>query len=152
MLDVVDLSVRFLSRPDKYAVDGVSFHMEDGEILGLVGESGCGKTTLARTILGMMHDYTGQVIHHSKRPQMVFQDPFSALNPARTIGWILEEPLKIYGKYDARERKRRVEEMRRRARQSAGEPEEPAPLPETEPAAGEGLTLPLAAALAWLLR
>ena len=47
---------------------------------------------------------------------------------------------------------RRVEEMRRRARQSAGEPEEPAPLPETEPAAGEGLTLPLAAALAWLLR
>ena len=47
---------------------------------------------------------------------------------------------------------RRVEEMRRRARQSAGEPEEPAPLPETESAAGEGLTLPLAAALAWLLR
>ncbi len=47
---------------------------------------------------------------------------------------------------------RRVEEMRRRARQSAGEPEEPVPLPETEPAAGEGLTLPLAAALAWLLR
>ena len=47
---------------------------------------------------------------------------------------------------------RRVEEMRRRARQSAGEPEEPASLPETEPAAGEGLTLPLAAALAWLLR
>lgn len=47
---------------------------------------------------------------------------------------------------------RRVEEMRRRARQSAGEPEEPVPLTETEPAAGEGLTLPLAAALAWLLR
>ena len=47
---------------------------------------------------------------------------------------------------------RRVEEMRRRARQSAGEPEEPASLPETEPAVGEGLTLPLAAALAWLLR
>ncbi len=69
------------------------------------------KTTLARAILGMLGGYSGQIIHHSRRPQMIFQDPFSALNPARTVGWILEEPLRIYGKYDAAERRCRVEEM-----------------------------------------
>ena len=95
----------------RQVLNHVSFDIHSGEVLGLVGESGCGKTTLARTILGMMTDYTGEVIHHSKRPQMVFQDPFSALNPAHSIGWILEEPLKIYGKYDAKERRRRVGEM-----------------------------------------
>ena len=89
----------------------VSFTIGRGEILGLVGESGTGKSTLAKTILGMVPDYTGQIIHHTKRPQMVFQDPYSSLNPARTVGWILEEPLRIYGKYDAPERKRRVADI-----------------------------------------
>jgi peptide/nickel transport system ATP-binding protein len=89
----------------------VSFDVRRGEILGLVGESGTGKSTLARTILGFVKPDAGEVRHYTKRPQMIFQDPYSSLNPAYTVAWILEEPLRIYGKYDAPERKRRVREM-----------------------------------------
>ena len=89
----------------------VSFDVRHGEILGLVGESGTGKSTLARTILGMVKPDAGEVIHYTKRPQMIFQDPYSSLNPAYPVSWILEEPLRIYGKYDAAERKRRVREI-----------------------------------------
>lgn len=81
-----------------------------GEVLGLVGESGSGKSTLAKSILGMT-EYQGEIVHHSRRPQMVFQDPYSSLNPAFSIRRIVEEPLRIYGKYSAAERKRRAEEM-----------------------------------------
>jgi len=89
----------------------VSFDLYRGEILGVVGESGSGKSTLAKTILGMVPDYTGTYTHYTKRPQMVFQDPSSSLNPGRTVGWILEEPLRIYGKYDESERIRRVKDI-----------------------------------------
>ena len=89
----------------------VSFDVHRGEILGLVGESGTGKSTLAKTILGMVRPEAGQVIHYTKRPQMIFQDPYSSLNPAYPVEWLLEEPLRIYGKYDGPERKRRVREM-----------------------------------------
>lgn len=91
-------------------VKDVSFDLHRGEILGLVGESGCGKSTLSKAILGML-PYQGEIVHFSKRPQMVFQDPYGSLNPAKTVGWIVEEPLRAFGKYDARERKRRVLDM-----------------------------------------
>ncbi len=95
------------------ALDDVSFHVARGEILGLVGESGCGKSTLSKAILGMLDSaqVTGEIRHFTKRPQMIFQDPFGSLNPAKTVGWIVEEPLRAYGKYDAAERKRRVLDM-----------------------------------------
>ncbi len=100
----------FRKKPGFHAVKDVSFSIEQGEIMGLVGESGCGKSTLSKAILGMQ-PYTGEILHYTKRPQMVFQDPYGSLNPAKTVGWIVEEPLRAYGKYDARERKRRVADM-----------------------------------------
>lgn len=95
----------------KQVLKDVSFQINQGEIVGLVGESGSGKTTLSRCVLGLLKDYEGQVIHHSKRPQMVFQDPFSSLNPAHTVGWILEEPLRIRGGMTAAERREAVLEV-----------------------------------------
>ncbi len=95
----------------KQVLKDVTFDIYEGEIVGLVGESGSGKTTLSRTILGLLKDYEGEIIHHSESPQMVFQDPFSSLNPAHTIGWILEEPLRIQGKLNAAQRKAAVVEM-----------------------------------------
>ena len=92
----------------------VSFDLYRGEILGLVGESGSGKSTLAKVILGLLPPDTGTVTHYTKRPQMIFQDTAGSLNPCRTVGWILEEPLRIYGKYDAPERVRRVKDIMER--------------------------------------
>ena len=120
VLEVRDLNVWYrpsgtLSRKRKVQVlHDVNFDLYRGEILGIVGESGSGKSTLAKTILGMVPDYTGTYTHFTKRPQMVFQDPTSSLNPGRTVGWILEEPLRIYGKYDEAERVRRVKDIIRR--------------------------------------
>ena len=73
----------------------VSFFIRKGEVLGLVGESGCGKSTLSRAILGLLPDYEGTIRCAAGMPQMVFQDPYSSLNPAKKVGWILEEPLRL---------------------------------------------------------
>ncbi len=95
----------------KRIIRDIDFNICHGEIVGLVGESGSGKSTLAKMILGLIPLEEGEIIHHTKRPQIIFQDPFSSLNPAYTVEWILEEPLRVYGKYDKAERKRRVRDM-----------------------------------------
>ncbi len=95
-------------------LDDVSFTLYEGEIVGLVGESGSGKSTLCKCVLGLLKDYEGEVVHYTQRPQMVFQDPFSALNPRKTIGWILEEPLRVKGGSTRQERRKKAEEMLQR--------------------------------------
>ena len=78
----------------QHVLHDVSFDLYEGEALGLVGESGSGKTTLARAILGFLPKYEGTITHYTENPQVVFQDPYTALNPAHTVEWILEEPLR----------------------------------------------------------
>lgn len=92
-------------------VKDISFTLKKGEILGIVGESGCGKSTLSKAIVGLNKDIEGTIKRQEKRPQMVFQDPYNSLNPARKIGWILEEPLRIQGGYTKEERKQKVYEV-----------------------------------------
>ena len=101
----------FSGKKRKQILKNISFDIHEGEILGLVGESGSGKSTLAKAILGFVEDWDGEIIHNTKRPQMIFQDPYSSLNPRKTVGWIIEEPLRIFGKYGRQERKRRVASM-----------------------------------------
>ncbi len=93
----------------KTVLNNVSFEICEGQIVGLVGESGSGKTTLARCILGMA-DYTGKITNYTERPQMVFQDSSSALNPSMSVERILEEPLIIRKVAKHSERKRIVAE------------------------------------------
>jgi oligopeptide transport system ATP-binding protein len=107
------------------AVDDVSFDVFAGETLGIVGESGCGKSTTGRTIMRLHEVTEGQVTFEGKELtalsenemrkmrkdiQMVFQDPYASLNPRHTIEKILEEPLIVHGIGDAKERKKRVHE------------------------------------------
>ena len=95
----------------KQVLRDVSLTMAPGEVVGVVGESGSGKSTLAKCVLGMVTDITGELVVNSARPQMVFQDPYGSLNPAKRVGWILEEPLRAAGVKDREERRRRVAEL-----------------------------------------
>lgn len=105
------------------AVDDVSFEIEDGKTLGLVGESGCGKTTVARLILKLLEPDRGNILYRGidisnlsekemkplrKEIQIVFQDPFGSLNPRMTIGQTVEEGFRILGNQDAGERPERL--------------------------------------------
>jgi ABC-type glutathione transport system ATPase component len=122
ILTVTDLCVSYkktaapflAKRKSTQVLDHVSFSMNEGEILGLVGESGCGKSTLAKTLLKLNPFDSGEIIHYSKYPQMVFQDPYGSLNPAKKVGWILEEPLRMHGGCDPAERKKKVAFMMKR--------------------------------------
>lgn len=91
-------------------LNGVSLDVYEGEILGLAGESGCGKSTLAKTIAGMNRDFEGELIQKYSDAQMVFQDPYSSLNPSKRVGWLLEEPLRVdpKRKWTKQERTERV--------------------------------------------
>lgn len=90
--------------------EDVSFSLYRGETLGLVGESGTGKSTISKAVTGLIPVNAGEISFAEGigRPQMVFQDPYGSLHPAKRIGWILEEPLKIRGGYSKKERKRLV--------------------------------------------
>ena len=77
------------------AVDRVSFEVTKGETLGLVGESGCGKSTVARLIVGLHAPSEGRVEFHGRRMQMIFQDPYASLNPRWRVRKIIEEPMRV---------------------------------------------------------
>jgi len=111
LLEVKNLNVYYKEgRTRRQVLHNVSFEVNEGELLGLVGESGCGKTTLSRAILGINKDWAGTITLNDERPRMVFQDPAASLNPAKSIGWILEEPLRNAG-VDKATRRKLAEEM-----------------------------------------
>ncbi|WP_349410125.1 dipeptide ABC transporter ATP-binding protein [Pseudalkalibacillus sp. SCS-8] len=109
------------------AVDGISFKLRRGETLGIVGESGCGKSTLGRTIIRLYNPTEGNIQFNNqditslsegelrstvrKQMQMIFQDPFASLNPRKTLGTSIMEPLKTHNYGSASERKAKVEEL-----------------------------------------
>ena len=116
----------FLQRKvaDVKAVDGLTFDVKRGETLGLVGESGCGKSTTGRAILQLHRPTEGKVNFDGtelteikgadlrrfrRRMQMIFQDPFSSLNPRMSVAQIISEPLAIHGLYKGKERKERLD-------------------------------------------
>ena len=135
-LEVKDLKMYFsvknglLSKPRQLkAVDGVSFSIPKGKTMGLVGESGCGKTTVGRTILKLYQPTGGKIIFQGedlteltdtqmlpfrKKMQMIFQDPYTSLDPRMTVESIISEPiraLKLYGPAECRERVRELIQM-----------------------------------------
>ena len=129
ILEVRDLKQHFPVRTGWFgttplkAVDGVSFGIRPGETLGLVGESGCGKTTVGRTILHLYKPTSGEVIYNGtpltpanidqyrKDIQIVFQDPYSSLNPRMRVGKIVQDPLNLMDLGSHEEREEREKEV-----------------------------------------
>ena len=122
LFEVKDLKMYFPARGGKTvkAVDGVSFNIYEGETFGVVGESGCGKTTVGRTLLGVYQATAGDIIYKgknvrdfngddkmsfSKNCQMIFQDPAACLDPRMSIGTIVSEGLNVHYKSMTREQK-----------------------------------------------
>ncbi|MGG1320912.1 oligopeptide/dipeptide ABC transporter ATP-binding protein [Priestia megaterium] len=116
LLEVKQLSKYFpiTNKQVLKAVDGVSFHISKGETFGLVGESGCGKSTAGRTIIGLYNRTSGEVLYKGKNVhelsekekfafhrnmQMIFQDPYASLNPRSTVKEIISEPMEVHGLY-----------------------------------------------------
>jgi len=108
------------------AVDGVSFNIKQGETLGLVGESGCGKSTTGRAILQLHRPTAGEVWFQGtnlvklkgedlrrmrRKVQMIFQDPYASLNPRMTVGDIIGEPIKVHNLRQGKEVRTRVQEL-----------------------------------------
>ncbi|MDF2040224.1 ATP-binding cassette domain-containing protein [Cytobacillus oceanisediminis] len=109
------------------AVDDVSFHIKQGETFGIVGESGCGKSTAGRTIIGLYNRTEGEVLYDGKnvhtmtekerfafhrKMQMIFQDPYASLNPRSTVQEIISEPMEVHGLYpNKKERLERVYQL-----------------------------------------
>jgi peptide/nickel transport system ATP-binding protein len=130
LVEIIDLKKHFPVSHKQVvrAVDGVSFTINRGETLGLVGESGCGKTTVGRCILRLIEPTSGEIRFDGRglldldrgemralrrRMQIIFQDPYSSLNPRMKVGSIISEPLEIHHVGDRRERKDRVAELLR---------------------------------------
>lgn len=114
-----NVNVGFFKTKPLKAVDDVSFSIKKGETLGLVGESGCGKTTVGRTILNLYKPTDGEIWYDGKliktkedikefrkKATMVFQDPYSSLNPRMTVSDIIAEPLDVHGLYTTKEQRR----------------------------------------------
>jgi peptide/nickel transport system ATP-binding protein len=122
MIELQDLVIRYGSgRQAVAAVDGVSLSLADGETLGLVGESGCGKSTVARAIAGLLPIASGKIVvdgvdysalsarnspEYRRRVQMVFQDPYSSLNPRMTVGRAIGEAITLRGVRGRSERRK----------------------------------------------